>query len=325
MELLTADIRIDRYDVQDTLADDVRDGFAREPKELPPKYFYDARGSELFDRITALPEYYPTRCERAILNRHAPYVVDGMEELVELGSGTASKTRALLYAMAGAGTLRRYVPFDVDESVVELCAEELTELYPGLAVHGVVGDFEHHLDRIPPGKRRLFAFLGGTIGNLPAGERVTFLARLGEQMGPLDRLILGTDLVKDRALLEAAYDDSEGITAEFNRNVLRVLNESLDADFDLEAFEHVALFDDRRSQVEMRLRAKSAQTVRVGGAGIDVSFAVGEEMRTEISKKFTPEGVAEELRSAGLALDAFLTDPDGYFGVSVASRPSGSA
>ncbi len=222
----------------DTLAADVRHGLTRELKELPPKYFYDSRGSELFDRITSLPEYYPSRAEREILNRRAPEIVSEADarELVELGSGTASKTRALLYAMAGAGSLRRYVPFDVDESVVARCARELVELYPGLVVHGVVGDFERDLGRIPTGDRRLLAFLGGTVGNLYPAERATLLRRLRRLMGPSDRLLIGTDLVKDRRVLEAAYNDSEGVTAEFNRNVLRVVNEGLGADFEPEAF-----------------------------------------------------------------------------------------
>jgi L-histidine Nalpha-methyltransferase len=321
MELLTEDIRIDRYGVRDTLACDVRDGLTRELKELPPKYFYDERGSELFDRITALPEYYPTRCEREILNRNAPEIVErsGAHDLVELGSGTASKTRALLYAMAGAGTLRRYVPFDVDESVVESSALELVEAYPGLRVHGVVGDFERDLGRVPEGERRLFAFLGGTIGNLYPDEREVFLARLREEMGEGDRLVIGTDLVKDRSVLEAAYNDRQGLTAEFNRNVLRVLNESLDADFDVEAFEHVAFFDEANSWIEMRLRANGAQTVRMDGADLELTFADGEEIRTEISAKFTREAVAGELHAAGLELDDFFTDAGGLFGLAFAS------
>jgi L-histidine Nalpha-methyltransferase len=321
MELLTEDIRIDRYGVRDTLACDVRDGLTRELKELPPKYFYDERGSELFDRITALPEYYPTRCEREILNRNAPEIVErsGAQDLVELGSGTASKTRALLYAMAGAGTLRRYVPFDVDESVVESSALELVEAYPGLRVHGVVGDFERDLGRVPEGERRLFAFLGGTIGNLYPDEREVFLARLREEMGEGDRLVIGTDLVKDRSVLEAAYNDRQGLTAEFNRNVLRVLNESLDADFDVEAFEHVAFFDEANSWIEMRLRANGAQTVRMDGADLELTFADGEEIRTEISAKFTREAVAGELHAAGLELDDFFTDAGGLFGLAFAS------
>jgi L-histidine Nalpha-methyltransferase len=307
----------------ETLAADVRAGLMRTQKELPPKYFYDARGSELFDRITTLPEYYPTRAEREILNRRAPEIVarSGARELVELGSGTASKTRALLYAMAGNGTLARYVPFDVDESVVESCAEELVELYPGLAVHGVVGDFERDLEHIPEGERRLFAFLGGTIGNLPPAARATFLERLGAVMGPSDRLVIGTDLVKDRRVLEAAYNDSQGVTAEFNRNLLRVINEGLDADFDTEAFAHVAFFDEANSWIEMRLRARGAQTVRVRGAALEVTFKDGEEMRTEISAKFTRDAVERELRDAGLRLDGFHTDAQGLFGLASGSLP----
>ena len=313
-------IQIDCHldEAPETLADDVREGLTRDLKELSPKYFYDRRGSELFDRITTLPEYYPTRCEREILNRRAPEIVSGSQELVELGSGMASKTRALLYAMAGTGTLRRYVPFDVDPSVVEACADELTELYPGLDVHGVVGDFERHLDRVPEGDRRLFAFLGGTIGNLYPAERAELLAVLRDQMGPTDRLVIGTDLVKDRAVLEAAYNDSAGVTADFNRNVLRVLNQSLGADFDPDAFEHVAFFDEANSWIEMRLRAKGAQSVRIDGAQLEVQFADGEEIRTEISAKFTREAVERELRAAGMGLEGFLTDGGGLFGLAFA-------
>jgi L-histidine Nalpha-methyltransferase len=319
--LAVADVRIDCYGVFDTLADDVRDGFSRELKELPPKYFYDARGSELFDRITTLPEYYPTRCERSILNRHAPEIVEtaGAEELVELGSGTASKTRALLYAMAGTGALRRYVPFDVDESVVEACAVELLEMYPGLRVHGVVGDFARDLERVPDGHRRLFAFLGGTIGNLYPDERESFLGRLRRLMRPGDRLLIGTDLVKDRAVLEAAYNDSAGVTAEFNRNVLRVVNEGLGADFDPSGFEHVAFFDEANSWIEMRLRANGAQRVRLDGVNLEVTFADGDEIRTEISAKFTREAVERELTDAGLRLDDFFTDDGDLFGLAFAS------
>jgi L-histidine N-alpha-methyltransferase len=303
------------------MAEEVREGLGRALKELPPKYFYDERGSALFDQITELPEYYPSRCEREILNRHAPEIVEecGATELVELGSGTASKTRALLYAMAGTGSLRRYVPFDVDESVVEACEDELETLYPGLDVHGVVGDFEHDLHRVPEGERRLFAFLGGTIGNLYPDERVAFLAKIRALMLPVDRLIVGTDLVKDRSILEAAYNDSEGVTAEFNRNMLRVLNEGLGADFEPEAFEHVAFFDEANSWIEMRLRANGAQRVRIEGADLEVTFADGEEVRTEISSKFTVEAVDRELDEAGLRLERFFTDEGGLFGLALAA------
>ncbi len=316
-------IRIDCYlrdSAPESIAADVREGLTRELKELSPKYLYDARGSELFDRITSLPEYYPTRCERQILNRHAPEITAGAEELVELGSGTASKTRALLYAMAAAGTLRRYVPFDVSEDVVEHCAAHLVELFPGLAVHGVAGDFERDLERLPAGERRLFAFLGGTIGNFHRPERARFLERLRDLMGFEDRLLIGTDLVKDPAVIEAAYNDSEGVTAEFNRNVLRVVNAGLEADFDPEAFSHRAFFDPEHSWIEMRLRANGPQDVRIPGADLSVSFADGEEMRTEISTKFTPAAIEDELAAAGLAVERFLTDPDDLFGLTLASR-----
>jgi L-histidine Nalpha-methyltransferase len=301
------------------MAEEVREGLGRPLKELPPKYFYDERGSELFDRITELPEYYPARCERQILNRRAPEIVGGAAELVELGSGTASKTRALLYAMAGAGTLRRYVPFDVDGTMVAACEGELTSVYPGLDVQGVVGDFERDLDRIPEGDERLFAFLGGTIGNLYPDERVAFLGGLRKLMGPEDRLAVGTDLVKDREILEAAYNDGQGVTADFNRNVLRVLNDGLDANFDPKAFEHVAFFDEANSWIEMRLRANGAQHVNVAGANLQVTFADGEEVRTEISAKFTREAVQEELDEAGLRLERFFTDDGGLFGLAVAA------
>jgi L-histidine Nalpha-methyltransferase len=314
-------VTIDRHEVLDTLVDDVRDGLTRRLKELPPKYFYDERGSELFDRITTLPEYYPTRCERQILNRHAPAIVEASAELVELGSGTASKTRALLYAMAGNGNLRRYVPFDCDPSVIEACAAELTELYPGLDVHGVVGDFSRDLPSIPAGSQRLFAFLGGTIGNLLPDERAAFLSGLREQMDDDDRLVIGTDLIKDRGVLEAAYNDSQGVTAEFNRNVLRVINAGLDADFDPDAFEHVAFFDEANSWIEMRLRANGAQRVRIVGADLELTFADGEEIRTEISAKFTREAVERELGAAGLRLDEFFTDGSRLFGLAFA-RPA---
>ncbi len=261
-------ITIDRHGVAADLAETVRSGLTRDPKELPPKLFYDARGSELFDQITAQPEYYPARAERSILNRYSPSIVEqsGAEQLVELGSGVASKTRALLYAMAGAGTLDRYVPFDIDDSVVEACAEELHRILPGMDVHGVVGDFGRDLEHLPGGEHRLIAFLGGTVGNLYPSERTAFLARVREQMGPSDHLLLGMDLVKDQAVLEAAYNDAAGVTAEFNLNLLRALNEQLGANFDVEAFEHVAFFDPEQSWIEMRLRSLREQRVERGGA-----------------------------------------------------------
>jgi L-histidine Nalpha-methyltransferase len=298
-----------------SIAADVRHGMGLPLKELPPKYFYDARGSDLFEQITALPEYYPTRSERALLNRYAPEITEltGAEELVELGSGTASKTRALLHAMAGRGRLRAYLPFDCSETVVRECIDVLAEEFPGVSLHGVVGDFESHLEMIPPGEQRLIAFLGGTIGNFYPLERSMFLERIGASG---DWLLLGTDLVKDVAVIEKAYNDAAGVTAEFNRNVLYVINRELDADFDPDAFEHVAFFDPKNEWIEMRLRARSDQTVTIAGA--EVEIGEGEDIRTEISAKFTPQRIAAELDAAGFELKRFYTD--GLFGLSLALR-----
>jgi L-histidine Nalpha-methyltransferase len=303
------------------LAEEVREGLSRPLKELPPKLFYDDRGSQLFDRITQLPEYYPTRCEREILNRRAPEIIEsaGAEELVELGSGFASKTRALLFAMAGAGTLRRYVPVDVSQLVIQRCAEELCEIYPGLVVHGLIGDFTRDLEHLPDGDRRMFAFLGGTIGNFHADERLRFFSAIRELMSEEDTLLLGTDLVKDADELEAAYNDSQGVTAEFNRNALRVLNRELGADFPPSRFEHVAFFNEDESWIEMRLRSLDDRTVHVEGAEIDVDLAAGEDIRTEVSAKFTRGRVAADLAEAGLRLDEFWTDEGERFGLSLAS------
>jgi L-histidine Nalpha-methyltransferase len=303
-----------------SLADDVLDGLTRPFKELPPKHFYDARGAELFDQICELPEYYPTRAERAILEEAASELAEltGAVELVELGSGTAAKTRVLLDALHAAGTLSRYIPVDVTESMVRECASELTAEYPGLRVHGVIGDFERHLDRIPPADGpRIVAFLGGTIGNFPPGSRRRFLRQIARLLGPEDYLLMGTDLVKDPRVLEAAYDDEAGVTAEFNRNVLRVLNRELDADFDPEDFEHVALFDRQHEWIEMRLRARRAHTTLVRGLNLQVHFEAGEELRTEISAKFTPERLEGDLAAAGLELARWLTDPDGLFALTL--------
>jgi len=309
------------------LAEDVLDGLTRPFKELPPKHFYDAHGCQLFDRITELPEYYPTRAERSILQAQAKAIVaaTGAVELVELGSGTAAKTRVLLDAMAAAGQLRRYVPFDVAESVVRASAEALVAEYPGLRVHGVIGDFERHLDRIPvstQGEPRVIALLGGTIGNFPPGSRRRLLREIGALLGPDDHLLLGTDLVKHPAVLEAAYDDAAGVTAEFNRNVLRVLNRELDADFPLDDFEHVAFFDRRNEWIEMRLRAQRACAVRIAALGLDVELREGEEIRTEISAKFTPTRVREDFAAAGLRLAGWHTDAQQRFALALAA-PAG--
>ncbi|HEX7298776.1 MAG TPA: L-histidine N(alpha)-methyltransferase [Solirubrobacteraceae bacterium] len=307
-----------------SLADDVLDGLTRPFKELPPKHFYDARGAELFDRICELPEYYPTRAERAILEARSEEIAaaTGAAELVELGSGTAAKTRLLLRAMEAAGTLRRYVPLDVTEAMVLECADALVDEFPGLRVHGIVGDFERHLHHVPAADGpRIVAFLGGTIGNFPPGSRRRFLRALAKLLRPgLDHLLLGTDLVKDPAVLEAAYDDAAGVTAEFNRNVLRVINRELDADFDVAAFEHIAFFDREREWIEMRLRAQRRMEVNVRRLGLEVAFAPREELRTEISAKFTHDRLRADLAAAGLELRELLTDPEGLFALSLSAR-----
>jgi L-histidine Nalpha-methyltransferase len=322
-------IRIDSHlggTQERSLSEDVLDGLTRPFKELPPKHFYDARGAELFDQICELPEYYPTRAERAILEEGASELaaLTNAAELVELGSGTAAKTRVLLDAMHAAGTLRRYIPVDVTESMVRDCAEALTSEYPGLQVHGVIGDFERHLDRVPPPVGpRIVAFLGGTIGNFPPGSRRRVLRQIGSLLGPEDHLLMGTDLVKDPEVLEAAYDDAQGVTADFNRNVLRVLNRELDADFDLQDFDHVARFDPEHEWIEMRLRARREHTTLVRALDLPVHFDAGEEMRTEISAKFTPERLESDLSAAGLELVRWLTDPDELFALTLSRRSSG--
>jgi L-histidine N-alpha-methyltransferase len=305
------------------MAREVRLGLTAEPKELAPKYFYDERGSQLFEQITELPEYYPTRAEREILAERSAEIVAAAGEpgtLVELGSGSAAKTRHLLSAMREAGCLATYVPVDISEEITHETAEALVEEYPGLAVRGLVCDFEHDLERIPNGGGgRLVAFLGGTIGNLYPAPRREFLARLGALLEPEDRILLGTDLVKEPARLEAAYDDAAGITAEFNKNVLLVLNRELGADFDPAGFEHVARYDEEEARVDIRLRSLAEQRVRLDGLGLTVRFAAGEEMRTEISSKFTRRRLEGVYREAGLRLAGWFTDAAGDYALSLAS------
>ncbi len=309
-------------DARNALRADALRGLTSSPKELPPKWFYDDTGSRLFDEITRLPEYYPTRREREILRARSADVarLSGADTLVELGSGTSEKTRLLLDAMRDRGALRRFVPFDVSESTLREAASAVANEYDGVVVHAVVGDFEHHLWSIPGEGRRLIAFLGGTIGNLYPEARKKFLAEIAGTMNDGDTLLLGTDLVKDEARLHAAYNDARGVTAAFNKNVLTVLNRELHADFDLDAFEHLARWDAHNEWIEMALRSVREQDVHVAELGVRARFAAGEEMRTEISAKFRRRGVEDELDAAGLDLLHWWTDERGDFALSLALK-----
>ena len=306
----------------EALRRDVRAGLTATPKALPPKYFYDARGSDLFDEITRLPEYYPTRAETAILTEHAGDIagLSRARTLVELGSGTSEKTRLLLTALTAAGTLERFVPFDVDPAVLADAATQIGAEYPGLKVEPVIGDFEQHLTSLPQHPAQMIAFLGSTIGNLDPAARGLLLGAVRSVMRADDTFLLGTDLVKDPARLQHAYDDAGGVTAAFNRNVLNVVNRELDADFDESWFEHVALWNADRDWIEMHLLSLRDQVVTIGGLDLQVPFERGELMRTEISAKFRPDGVERELADAGLELVRFWTDSGGDFGLSLA-RP----
>lgn len=312
--LLTRTLPEDATDA--ALRADVLEGLTRTPKTLPPKWFYDARGSELFERITELPEYYPTRAEREILVGRAGEIAaaSGARTLVELGSGSSDKTRHLLDAMPGLDT---YVPVDVSESALRQAGEALAAERPGLNVHALIADFTAGLDLPETPGPRLVAFLGGTIGNLVPVERAAFLGAVRALLAPGDALLLGTDLVKDEAVLVAAYDDAAGVTAEFNKNVLNVVDRELGADFDPDAFDHVALWNTECEWIEMRLRSRTAQTVKIPALDLAVDFEAGEELRTEVSAKFREEGVRDELASVGLELTHWWTDEEGRFALSL--------
>ena len=301
---------------------DVLDGFRSSPKSLPPKWFYDSVGSDLFDQITRLPEYYPTRTEAQILRARSAEIasVTGADTLVELGSGTSEKTRILLQALHHGGALRRFVPFDVDAGMLSAAGAAIQREYPKIEITAVCGDFEEHLSEIPDGGRRLFVFLGSTIGNLTPGPRAEFLAALAAVMRPGDSLLLGTDLVKDTDRLIAAYDDAAGVTAQFNRNVLAVINRELDADFDVDAYRHVARWNGEEERMEMLLRSERAQQVRIAALDLTVEFAAGEQILTEVSCKFRADAVAVELARAELRRTRWWTDDAGDFGLSLAVK-----
>ncbi|WP_399893223.1 L-histidine N(alpha)-methyltransferase [Streptomyces sp. BBFR51] len=298
---------------------DVLAGLTSTPKWLPPKWFYDARGSELFEAITALPEYYPTRAEREILVDRADEIAaaTGARTLVELGSGSSEKTRILLDTLTRLTGLTGYVPVDVSESALTQAGQALVAERPDLQVHALIADFTGGLTLPDTPGPRLVAFLGGTIGNLLPGERAAFLTAVRALLAPGDALLLGTDLVKDERVLVRAYDDGAGVTAEFNKNVLSVMNRELEADFEPAAFEHVALWNAEREWIEMRLRSRTAQTVKVQALDLAVDFAAGEELRTEVSAKFRREGVRAELEAAGLDLTHWWTDGEARFALSL--------
>jgi L-histidine Nalpha-methyltransferase len=320
--VIAIDVHLDA-DAAAKMARDVREGLCTFPKEVAPKYFYDERGSLLFEQITELPEYYPTRAEREILTTRSSEIHKAAgcpETLIELGSGSAAKTRHLLSAMRDCGSLETYVPVDISEEITERTAAELVEEYPGLDVHGLVCDFEQHLERVPHGSgSRMIAFLGGTIGNLYPRERHSFLGRIRALLGPEDHLLLGTDLIKDKARLEAAYNDAAGVTAEFNKNVLAVLNNQLGADFDLDAFEHVARYDAEAERMDIRLRSLADQDIRIDNLDLEIHFAAEEEMRTEISTKFTRERIEAAYDGVDLELRGWFTDAAGDYALSLAA------
>jgi L-histidine Nalpha-methyltransferase len=320
-ETYTIDVHLGPADLEAAMREDVLRGLTATPKRIPPKWHYDARGSALFDEITRLPEYYLTRCERAILEASAAEIAAsaGADTLIELGSGTSAKTRLLLSAMSEAGTLRRFVPFDVDEETLRAAAATIGAEFPGIAVHAVVGDFERHLPLLPRGGTRMVAFLGSTIGNLAPAARSRFLGDLAESLVCGDSLLLGVDLVKSPDRILRAYDDPGGVTAAFSRNVLRILNDRLGAAFDPESFDHVPRWDAEQEWVDIRLRSRAAQVVPITRLDLDVEFAEGEEIHTEISAKFRRERIAAELSGAGFDVRGWWTDPAGEFGVALAS------
>ena len=321
-EAYTIDIHLGPADLEAALRRDVLSGLTASPKHLPPKWHYDERGSALFDAITRLPEYYLTRCERSILDAHAGDIAGAAraDTLIELGSGTSEKTRLLLSAMSRVGTLERFVPFDVDEATLRSAAAAIAAEYPSIRVHAVVGDFERHLPLLPAGGRRMVAFLGSTIGNLAPAVRSQFLTDLAAALAPGDMLLLGVDLVKSPDRILAAYNDPGGVTAAFSRNIICILNNRLDADFEPEAFDHVPRWDAANEWVDIRLRARTAQTVRIAALDLRVEFVEGEEMHTEISAKFRRDRLEAELAGAGLEVRRWWTDPGDGFGVALAIR-----
>lgn len=317
---MTIDVYLTPDELDAKLCEDARRGLTSTPKRLSPMWLYDAHGSELFTRITTLDEYYPTRTEFALLRAHAADIAEAAQPgmLVELGSGSSEKTHVLLDALAPY--LKTYVPQDVSEPALRQAVRRLSAEYPGLDVHGVVGDFTDSLEHLPADGRRMVAFLGGTIGNLVPDERADFLAGLAAILEPGEWLLLGAGLVVDLDVLLPAYDDAAGVTAEFDRNVLRVLNRRLGADFDPDRFVHRAVWDADHEWIEMRLEATEAMTVHLPGLDLTVEFAAGEQLRTEISAKFRLAGLGAELDAAGFTVRREWVDPQARFALFGAVR-----
>ena len=323
-ERLIVDVHLGQAGLPSSLAADVRIGLTAKRKWLAPKYFYDDVGSLLFEQITGLPEYYPTRSERSILESAGPGLLEELRpvEILELGSGSSSKTRVLLRSAAAERYVRRYLPFDVSEGIVRESALALIDEFPYLTVHGVIGDFECDLPRVPGAQgSRLVLFLGGTIGNLHPPERTEFLSAVRGVTGAGGHALIGMDVVKDASIIQRAYDDAAGVTAAFNRNVLHVINRELSADFVPEAFDHVALFNAADSRIEMHLEASSDQRVRVAALDLDLTVAAGERIWTEASYKFTRESANAAFAEAGLTLERWITsdDPDTRFALALVS------
>ena len=319
---ITIDVPITREN-PNTLGNIVRNGLLSKPRTLPSKLFYDERGSTLFEQICELPEYYQTRTEHQLLVTWANEIVElsGAEELVELGSGAATKTRLLLDAMAQAEQLRYFVPFDVDETIVRRVSEELAQEYPGLQIHGVAGDFLVHLEHIPEGGKRLVVILGGTIGNLPTIAAEDFLTAVNTEMASGDFFLLGVQLITDSRRLEAAYNDQKGITAKFNKNILRVLRTQLGAQCNPDHFDHVARYNPEAHRIEMWLRSSRDQTIEIPDLDLSVPLKKGEEIRTELSTKYDRPLAEDLLFSSGFELVKWYTDPDQLIGLALARKP----
>jgi L-histidine N-alpha-methyltransferase len=325
-EIVSAGPRGER---RSTMAREVRAGLLRRPRSIPPKYFYDEVGSRLFDAICELPEYYLTRAERSLLVEHSDAIIEesGAAALIEIGSGMARKTGPLLRSMCARFAAPSYVPFDIAPDVIEHSAHELMAAHPTLHVRGVVGDFVHDCGRLgaatgPFAGPRLLAFLGSTIGNLDETEAPALLATMAELMTDRDRFLIGIDLVKETRALTAAYNDSQGVTAKFNKNVLRVLARELDGDIDEASFEHFAFYDEARSRIEMHLVSTRDQRLVLRGADLNVEVARGEHVLTEVSRKFTRASAEQLLAAGGLRLTGWMSD--GRFALCVARAPRSS-